>query len=410
MPRQTISRKRRVALDDNKPCKEQIATAEQKLTEIALAKQFEIPIGIPCAARTGGMVAVDLVVLVDSSDSMTDEAIALIHLAQQSIRCALDSCQNDCHVIWLGLEGTWEGTAVTQTCRDYLIANDVSESNLRSRRRGSVKNQGAQEDSARAIIDLANYFDWRPYAWRLILLLGDEPLEGGLPYNGADIRAANEAILAARLQKIRIFSYAGSGKNGKTADDVVQQSFARMARETNGKTYTAPMDNLSPFAHDLAQIVCGSPQRNNSVVIPPDIGLCFQIHWGDGDQDRIESEDYETLYLVAHNPYLNVTFSDVTVTAITLHYIHDGKVVRLPRAEYTHEPLADLTPRSMVSFGVLPPARLGNPTQVARQLVLGTFRTPPGPYQIHIEYQYGIKFQQFYRDFALLQVDPHQRL
>ncbi len=380
------------------------ATATMALHDLGEQKAFAVPFGMPCAARTGGLTAVDLIILVDSSDSMADEAVPLLKLLEKIVAETREACPNDLRVVWLGIEGVWEETAVTQTCHHYLATLGVAKAQLFSRKRGTVKTQGAQEDGARAISDLATHFDWRPGAWRTILYVGDEPLEGGLPHNRADVRAANQAILTARQREVRVFCYAGTGDDTAAADDVVVAAYQRLTDATAGKTYAAPMASLQTFGDDLATLLCGGPKRSGGAIAPDPLALCFTLHWGDGETDRIESEDYEILTLVAHNPYRNVTFLNVVVTALRLRYLYEGTAVAVPRAEYIDAPLIDLTPSHMVGFGDLAPFDAAGGTRVARELVLGTFRTAPGKYQIDISYRYSVKFDQTYRDEAVLTV------
>ena len=139
---------------------------------------------------------VDLVIVIDTSPSMKDEAQALSDAAKSAIAKAKSSCPSDLRVAWLGIEGTWKGTNFDQSIRAYLTQNcKVSESKLRGRKRGEVADAGAQEDAARAIEDISDYFDWREGAARAIFYLGDEALEGGGDKTEQeDIKAANLAI------------------------------------------------------------------------------------------------------------------------------------------------------------------------------------------------------------------------
>lgn len=122
---------------------------------------------------------VDLVIVIDTSPSMKDQAQALSNAAASAIAKAKSSCPSDLRVVWLGIEGTWKGTNFDQTLRAYLTQKKVPESKLRGRKKGEVADAGAQEDAARAIEDISDYFDWRKGAARALFYLGDEALEGG---------------------------------------------------------------------------------------------------------------------------------------------------------------------------------------------------------------------------------------
>lgn len=62
----------------------------------------------------------DLVVLIDTSGSMSGKAAAVSAAAEQAIQAAFERCPNNLRVTWLGIEGTFAGTQFTDTYRDYL--------------------------------------------------------------------------------------------------------------------------------------------------------------------------------------------------------------------------------------------------------------------------------------------------
>lgn len=105
-----------------------------------------------------------------------------------------------------GIEGIWNRTNFNQTLRAYLTQKcKVAESKLRGRKRGELESAGAQEDAARAIEDISDYFDWRPGATRAIFYLGDEALEGGGDKTEQkDIQAADKAIQKAQRAEITV--------------------------------------------------------------------------------------------------------------------------------------------------------------------------------------------------------------
>ncbi len=117
--------------------------------------------------QSSNVPPVDLVIVIDTSPSMKDEAQALSQAAESAIKAAKSSCPSDLRVTWFGIEGIWKGTKFNQTIRDYLITKlKVSDSQLRGRKRGELKSAGAQEDAARAMEDISNIFDWRKDAKR----------------------------------------------------------------------------------------------------------------------------------------------------------------------------------------------------------------------------------------------------
>ncbi len=201
--------------------------------------------------------AVDLVIVIDTSPSMRDEAQALSQAASVAIKAAASSCPSDLRVAWFGVEGTWNGTHFNRTIRDYLLkVCKIPESQIRGRKRGELPSAGAQEDGARAIEDIANHFDWRPGAARAIFYLGDEALEGGgEEVQREDIEAANRAIQTAKTRKVKVHTYFGTSKSKHK--EQLQQEFARVSQETGGQNFS-DQDSIKGFTMLLESVICGS--------------------------------------------------------------------------------------------------------------------------------------------------------
>ncbi|WP_375471463.1 hypothetical protein [uncultured Nostoc sp.] len=201
--------------------------------------------------------AVDLVIVIDTSPSMKDEAQSLSDAAASAIAKAKSSCPSDLKVVWLGIEGTWKGTNFAQTIRNYLTQKSkVTESKLRGRKRGELKSAGAQEDAARAIEDISEYFDWREGAARAIFYLGDEALEGGGDKTEQkDITAANLAIQKAQTAGVTVHTYFGTSKSKHQAG--IKTEYARIATSTGGQSFT-DKDAIGGFSAVLEKVICGS--------------------------------------------------------------------------------------------------------------------------------------------------------
>jgi hypothetical protein len=205
---------------------------------------------------------VDLVVVIDSSVSMKDEAAALSAAVDTAIEAARTSCPSDLRVTYLGIEGVFKETLFTRTVRDYLTGVGAAESDLRGRKRGTVGEGGAQEDGARAIEDVSLHFDWRANAARTVFFLGDEALEGGNE-NGkqdqADIEAATRAIDVASEAGVRVHTYLGTSSVKASVKQAIQAEYARVAEQTKGQAFTS-QDSISGFAELLKTVICGSKQ------------------------------------------------------------------------------------------------------------------------------------------------------
>ncbi|UQA59838.1 VWA domain-containing protein [Polyangium aurulentum] len=209
--------------------------------------------------------AVDLVVVIDSSVSMKDEAVALSEAVTAAIEAAKTKCPSDLRVQYLGIEGTFKNTRFDTTVRNYLVSTaKADEASLRVRKKGTVEGGGAQEDGARAIEDVIAHYDWRPDAKRAVFFLGDEALEGGgADVNKEDIDAANRAIEAAKKGDVRIHTYLGTSGAKEKQRKALEGEFARVADETGGKAFTSK-DALNGFQALLEKVICGSKSSTTS--------------------------------------------------------------------------------------------------------------------------------------------------
>ena len=208
---------------------------------------------------------VDLVIIIDTSPSMRDEAVALSEATEIAIEAVKANCPSDLRVSWFGIEGTWRNSHFNRTIRDYLVTEcQVAESKLRGRHRGTVTSGGAQEDGARAIEDIANYFDWRAGATRAIFYLGDEALEGGgEEVDPEDIAAANLAIQTAKDNQVMVHTYLGTSASKSRQE--LQNEYARVAHETSGQAFTEQDVISNSFAEVLKQVICATTNPGKPV-------------------------------------------------------------------------------------------------------------------------------------------------
>ena len=205
----------------------------------------------------GNFPLVDLVIAIDTSPSMKNEAQALNQIAQTAIRNAKIRCPCNLRITWLGIEGIWKGTKFDRQVRAYLIREcGVSETALRSRKRGTLKSAGAQEDGARAIADIIEYFNWREKAAKAVFYLGDEALDGGgNKTERADFDAANIVIQKAQTAGVAIHTYFGTSKSKHRQG--IASEYARLATDTGGQSFT-DRDITKGFTGVLTQVICSS--------------------------------------------------------------------------------------------------------------------------------------------------------
>lgn len=199
---------------------------------------------------------VDLVIIIDTSPSMRDEAVALSEATQVAIESVKTNCPSDLRVSWFGIEGTWGNSNFNKTLRNYLTKEcKVPESKLRSRKRGTISGSGAQEDGARVIEDISEYFDWRTGAIRAIFYLGDEALEGGgEEVDQEDITATNLAIQKAKDKQVMVHTYFGTSASKQKQE--LQNEYAKVAQATRGQAFTKQDVISKGFAEVLKQVIC----------------------------------------------------------------------------------------------------------------------------------------------------------
>lgn len=218
-----------------------------------------------------GVIALDLVVVIDTSGSMADESSDLSKEVDDAIQAALEKCPSKLRVTFLGIEGTWEETKFDQSVSDYLKALGVPESRLQARKpfkeADGRDHAGNREDLCRAVIDLSQYFDWRDGARRAIFVLGDEGMEGGggVLTNEA-VRKNDEAIAVAQNEKVKVYTYQGTPDDKITnldrfpsiADrDSITKEYERLAKQTGGRSYIYTT-GIAQFSLVLQEILCDS--------------------------------------------------------------------------------------------------------------------------------------------------------
>lgn len=361
-------------------CDDALVKLNDALTRgCALRGHFVVESHKPCTKGVGATSPVDLVVVIDTSGSMSDEAKTLSDAADAAISAAAKSCPSDLRVAWFGIEGTWTDTKFIQKYRDYLHGLGVPDSDI-------VCTVGDLEDGAAAIMDLSDHFDWRSSAARNIFYLGDEALEGGNPQDADDVTAANSAIVVANARNVTVFTYAGTGVQTDTAAE-----YARVATETGGRFYSALAADIGEFQTLLEEVICASGDGGCGPVEIPPIRPCFELHWGEGPKDQFETDDVELLCITASNPYSNVTFKDLIVL-ISIVTDSDGSAVpNLPDGT----PSVMIKPTYIICFGDVPPCDPKKPEEfpkASRESVLITRGAKEGKYRINILYCFNVEF------------------
>ncbi|HWV73783.1 MAG TPA: hypothetical protein VN040_18800 [Pseudosphingobacterium sp.] len=214
---------------------------------------------------------VDLVIAIDTSGSMKDEAQAISAAIEAAVSEAKKACPSDLRVTYLGIEGTFPNTKFNDTVREYLTAKAGADPKaLKSRVKKSLPGSGAQEDGARVVEDLSEHFNWREGAERAIFLLQDESLDGGdMVVTPAAIQANDNAIAAALKNEVKVHTYLGTPDATlkyptKEDEENMIKEFKRLALRTGGD-HNIYINGLPDFKKVLKDTICASkiPQEES---------------------------------------------------------------------------------------------------------------------------------------------------
>jgi hypothetical protein len=360
--------------------------ANAQLIKECEAKEFVIDSGRPCPT-TGQAAKVDLVVLIDTSPSMNDEAKALSNAASAAIKAARVSCPSDLRIAWFGIEGFFPLTNFTQLYRDYL--NGLPEAPF-----ALVGTPGDREGGGPAIIDIANFYDWRSGASRIIFFLGDEALESGNRRDHFNVDIADEVIRVAKKQNVTVHMYFGTPNRVSGGNPVTPAEYERVAKETGGTFFSEEVGDFSEFKGVLEEVICSGTKVCKPAEIP-ELLPCFKLHWGDGPKDIIETTDTECLCITACNRYANVTFKDLTVVISEVTQAGGAPVPNLPDGK----PSVFIKPSKFICFGDLGPCTPNDdpnePDQlscISRELILVSSGAIEGEYLLRIDYCYSVHF------------------
>ncbi|MBX2820854.1 MAG: hypothetical protein KTR29_14265 [Rhodothermaceae bacterium] len=362
-------------------CKELEEALNAAIQKECASKAFEQSKG-GCAPSVSPTTPVDLVIVIDTSGSMSDEATQLSAAADAAISAAQKSCPSDLKVAWFGIEGTWPGTNFDTTYRNYLTGLGIPDASL-------VGIPGDTEEGAAAIIDLANHYDWRPGASRKVFYLGDEGLLGGNPDNADDEIAANTAIATANRQGVNVYTYFGTQHSRDSTGPARAEIYERVANQTGGEAFEAPVSNMGGFQVVLEKVICATVGATCQPVEEPTLVPCIKLKWGDGPKDCLETDDVEVICITVCNPYSNVTLKDFMLH-LTVTDAVGGPVPMLPDGT----PSVFIKPDYMICFGDIPPCdpASGESSCVSREAVLVSRGAAEGNYQVFTAHCFEASF------------------
>lgn len=343
----------------------------------------------PCSRKgAGGTPVVDLIVLIDSSGSMSGAALAVSDAAVEALEIAKRECPSDLRATWLVVDGEkpgpnppgvlgditpiLAGTPFKQSHQQYLLGIGAT---------GPFKQDEPQppgdptypgEEGADAIADLCNFFDWRKDACRAIFYISDTKLDG---YSAFDAAAAANAQAAASAHGVVLFAHhIGAPPPPMTSE---MQNYLDMCNPTGGSVYFGPVD-VNQYRELLKHAVCNACGSECKEAAVPNVAPCVSIAWGDSECDCFETDDVETAIISICNCFSNVSFADLHIAFLEVTMADGSAVPLLPDGT----PSVAIHPPGPICFGDIGPCRPGAVNCVSREVVIRTRGAKSGKYKI----------------------------
>jgi hypothetical protein len=349
-----------------------ILEERNKLKVNSLSHCDEKDKGCGCSGHDSGNPAgqkTDLIVLIDTSGSMGGAAALVSDAVKAAIAEAKKACDPDLEITFLGVDGTWTGTAFTQSHRDYItgIHGAVTLS-------ADLNHVGYKpEQGANAIEDLSKYAKWREDACRAIFYISDEELDSIDPRNDFvnETAVTNAAIISAVANNVTVFAHHLTYQH--LAPQIIQ-NYKDLCYNTGGDVYFSDAANKDEYVKLLSEVICNSCGKDTCTELTfPEIKPCISIKWGDSKCDCIESSDYEIMTLTVCNCYTNIKFSNFVISMLEVLDADGKPVPTLPNGT----PSVKIHPIGIYCFGNIEPCSC-----VSREFVIINEGAKEGKYRI----------------------------
>ena len=335
-----------------------------------------------CNRPTGATKKVDLVVLIDSSGSMSSAAVAVAAAAKDAINAAAKECPSDLRVVWLAVDGkkpganasgnlgSVGGTSFTQTHQQYLEGLGITGPFQQDALGGYPGQEGAD-----AIADICNFFDWRASACKSVFYISDTALDGTYPPYDAPV---TNAVAAAITNGVVLFAH--KIILGSINNPAVKASYDKLTVLTGGSTYHGPVDK-DQYVKLLKNAICNACGAECKEVKLPEMKPCVSISWGDSDCDCFETDDVEIAMISICNCYSNISFSNVRISYLHITMADGSPVPLMPDGT----PSVQIIPVGPICFGTIEPCREGATNCVSREVVIRTRGAKSGKYKIYVQ-------------------------
>lgn len=340
----------------------------------------------PCGGAGGSASeGVELLVLIDSSGSMSTPARVINDIAPRAEALAAERCAAKADVTYLFVDGNDTGDEPTRVFPDsssifsqshesFLIAGGASPPFY-----SDGDGQLDQEQGGKAISDLCEEHKWKEGYCRAILYVSDERLNSILGTDADSLAAAEQAIAAANANQVSIFTHHIVARG-----PVIKSHYQKMSDETGGTSVFSEshMDISEELYVDiLSAAICGGCGVNKCASIEiPEVHPCVHISWGDSDCDGMEGDDHEELCITVCNCYENVTFSNLQIASIVVMDASGRMPPNLPDGS----PSSQVYPLGPICFGDIGPCVDGEETCVSRNAVIINRGLPPGEWTIRL--------------------------
>ncbi|HVQ07149.1 MAG TPA: hypothetical protein VMS43_01815 [Allosphingosinicella sp.] len=334
--------------------------------------------GCKCSGGSDTHFMADLIVLIDTSGSMNEEAGQVSAAVAAALRGAKEHCNVDLRIAFMGVEGVWPGTIFTTDYLAYLKSilnpDPVFETDA-----GPGGLPG--EEGANAIVDLSKYYDWRRDACRAIFYISDEELDSDTPLGDTaneDLQTA-KAIAAAKANKVTVFAHHITNLN--RGPNVIK-NYTDLCDQTGGKAFFSDTASREAYEDILVQAICGACGLPRcEAVEAPDLEPCISVSWGDSPCDCFETDDTEIVCITVCNCYSNISFSNFRIMGIVMLATGPGGPGPVP-ALPDGTPSVQIVPPGPVCFGDIPPCRDDQAGCVSRQFVIRTRGAKSGDYLV----------------------------
>ncbi|HEV7671410.1 MAG TPA: hypothetical protein VGS22_23065 [Thermoanaerobaculia bacterium] len=351
-----------------------------------------------CGRPGGAKKIVDLVILLDSSSSMSWAATAVSSAAKDAVEQAARECPSDLRVTWLVVDGVkpganppgnlgditpqLAGTSFTQTHQQYLQSIGSVGPFAQDQPQPAGDSTYWGEEGADAIADLCNYYDWRSGACKAVFYVSDTALDG-LGHDAVDVAASANAAAAAKANGVVIFAH----HIGPIPPPITpeMQSYSDMCNPTGGSAYFGPVD-VSQYVELLKNAICKACGAECKELALPPIEPCVSIAWGDSNCDCFETDDVEVAIVSICNCYSNLSFSNVHISYFFVSMADGSPVPQLPDGT----PSVSIHPIGPICFGDIGPCREGETNCISREIVIRTRGAKSGKYRLEVG---GICFQ-----------------